>query len=148
MINCPEPIKEISLEGYQIVRGQYFTRRIEPCMTLFDSAISFNGAAYESLNNCDSVQFLVNEQNKCIIVRPVVSKENDAINWNKKKNKAARIECTSFTKQLYEAWGLEADCRYRSIGMLVQSDKKVMILFNFQKAESWRGSSLVKEDGK
>ena len=148
MINCPDSIKEISLEGYQVVRGQYFTRKAEPCMTLFCSAISFNGAAYESLNNCDSVQFLVNEQNMSIIVKPVNSKEPDAINWNKNKNKAARIECTSFTKRLYEAWGLETDCRYKSTGILVQSDKKVMILFNFQKSESWRGSSLVKENGK
>lgn len=148
MINCPDSIKEISLEGYQVVRGQYFTRKAEPCMTLFCSAISFNGAAYESLNNCDSVQFLVNEQNKSIIVKPIISKEPDAINWNKNKNKAARIECTSFTKRLYEAWGLETDCRYKSTGILVQSDKKVMILFNFQKSESWRGSSLVKENGK
>ena len=109
MINSPDTIKEISLEGYQLVRGQYFTRRVEPCMTLFDTAISFNGAAYESLNNCDSVQFLVNEQNMSIIVKPVNSKEPDAINWNKNKNKATRIECTSFTKQLYEAWGLETD---------------------------------------
>ena len=148
MINSPDTIKEISLEGFQLVRGQYFTRRVEPCMTLFDTAISFNGAAYESLNNCDSVQFLVNEQNMSIIVKPVNSKEPDAINWNKNKNKATRIECTSFTKLLYEAWQLETDCRYKSIGVLVQRDKKVMLLFNFQKAVSWRGSSLVKGNGK
>ena len=148
MINCPDSISEISLEGYQVVRGRYFTRKVEPCMTLFDSAISFNGASYESLNNCDSVQFLVNDKNKSIIVKPVISKGPDAINWNKNKNKSTRIECTSFTKQLYEAWQLETGCRYKSIGVLVQSDKKVMILFNFQKAETWRGSSLVKENGK
>ena len=148
MIDSPEFIREISLEGYQVVRGKYFTRKYEPSMTLFASAISFNGAAFESLNNCDSVQFLVNEQNKSIIVKPVISKGPDAINWNKNKNKSVRIECTSFTKQLYEAWQLKTDCRYKSTGVLVQSDKKVMLLFNFQKAETWRGTSLVKENGK
>jgi len=148
MINCPESIKEISLEGYQLVRGKYFTRKAEPCMTLYGSAISFNGAAFESLNNCDNVQLLVNEQNKSIIVKPVISKDADAINWNKNKNKSVKIECKSFTKQLYETWKLETDCRYRSTGILVQSDKKVMLLFNFQKAETWRGTSLVKENGK
>ena len=148
MIDSPDSIREISLEGYQVVRGKYFTRKYEPSMTLFASAISFNGAAFESLNNCDSVQFLVNEQNKSIIVKPIISKGPDAINWNKNKNKSVRIECTSFTKQLYEVWQLKTDCRYKSTGILVQSDKKVMLLFNFQKAETWRGSSLVKENGK
>ena len=148
MIDSPDSIREISLEGYQVVRGKYFTRKYEPSMTLFATAISFNGAAFETLNNCDSVQFLVNEKNKSIIVKPIISKEPDAINWNKNKNKSVRIECTSFTKQLYEVWQLKTDCRYKSTGILVQSDKKVMLLFNFQKAESWRGSSLVKEDGK
>ena len=148
MIDSPDSIREISLEGYQVVRGKYFTRKYEPSMTLFASAISFNGAAFESLNNCDSVQFLVNEKNKSIIVKPIISKGPDAINWNKNKNKSVRIECTSFTKQLYEVWQLKTDCRYKSTGILVQSDKKVMLLFNFQKAETWRGSSLVKENGK
>ena len=148
MIVSPDSIREISLEGYQVVRGKYFTRKYEPSMTLFATAISFNGAAFESLNNCDSVQFLVNEKNKSIIVKPIISKGPDAINWNKNKNKSVRIECTSFTKQLYEVWQLKTDCRYKSTGILVQSDKKVMLLFDFQKAETWRGSSLVKENGK
>lgn len=148
MIDSPDSIREISLEGYQVVRGKYFTRKYEPSMTLFATAISFNGAAFESLNNCDSVQFLVNEKNKSIIVKPIISKGPDAINWNKNKNKSVRIECTSFTKQLYEVWQLKTDCRYKSTGILVQSDKKVMLLFDFQKAETWRGSSLVKENGK
>ena len=148
MIDSPDSIREISLEGYQVVRGKYFTRKYEPSMTLFASAISFNSAAFESLNNCDSVQFLVNEKNKSIIVKPIISKGPDAINWNKNKNKSVRIECTSFTKQLYEVWQLKTDCRYKSTGILVQSDKKVMLLFDFQKAETWRGSSLVKENGK
>ena len=148
MIDSPDSIREISLEGYQVVRGKYFTRKYEPSMTLFATAISFNGAAFETLNNCDSVQFLVNEKNKSIIVKPIISKEPDAINWNKNKNKSVRIECTSFTKQLYEVWQLKTDCRYKSTGILVQSDKKVMLLFNFQKAETWRGTSLVKENGK
>ena len=34
-------INEIDLDGYQIVRSQYFQKQSEPVLTLFQTAIAF-----------------------------------------------------------------------------------------------------------
>ena len=143
MLSSTTQPNEINLEGYQVVRSQYFSRATEPTMTLWNSAVGFSANTHDALNNCECIHIMVNEKDKCIIIKPVNSKEQDAINWNKTKNKSARIECSAFTKQLYEAWGWDNTCRFRACGMLVQSDKKIMMLFNFQHPESWRGTKMV-----
>lgn len=139
-------ISDISLEGFQVVSGHYFVRCNEPAMTLWQTAISFNAASFAALNNCDMVQILVNDKKRCIIVKPVSSKEKDALNWNKKSPKAShnRIECASFGRQLYEQWNFEPENRYRASGRLVQCDSKVMLLYDFSHPESWKGSKPVK----
>ena len=138
-------LPDISLEGFQVVRSQYFSRMLEPAMTIWSTSIAFNTISFAALNNCDMVQILVHEKDKSIIVRPVNSKDPDAVNWKKNNTKYSRLECSAFAKQLFEMWGLDANNRYRTMGKVVQCDKKVMLYFNFKNAESWKGTKLVKE---
>lgn len=143
-------IKCISLDGFQLVKSKYFSRSSEPMMSLFPSAISFNVSSHEALNGCESVEILVNGTNKSIIVRPAVKgKENEAIKWrrNTSKPQYSRVECTMFAKKIYAAWGLSDKFSYKTMGKLVQCDKKVMLLFDFSEKEAWEGSKLVKENG-
>ena len=140
-------LPDISLEGFQVVRSQYFSRMLEPAMTIWSTSIAFNTISFAALNNCDMVQILVHEKDKSIIVRPVNSKDPDAVNWKKNNTKYSRLECSAFAKQLFEMWGLDANNRYRTMGKVVQCDKKVMLYFNFKNAESWKGTKLVKEHG-
>ncbi len=74
-------IGDVSLDGFQPVKGHCFSRIIEPNMTLRENSISFNIAAYHALNCVASVQILVNEANRRILVRPISSDEHFAVNW-------------------------------------------------------------------
>ena len=148
MLSSTTTIQEIGLDGYQVVRSQYFSRMNEPTMTLWYSAVGFSAAAHEALNNCECIQLMVNEKQKSIIIKAVNSTEPEAIAWNKAKSKSARLECSAFTRQLYESWGLDSEVRFRTCGMIVQCKKEIMLLFNFQHPESWRGQKLVKDNGK
>ena len=149
MFNEDGKLQDVSLDGFQVVRSQYFSRILEPAMTLWNSSISFNTICFTHLNNCDMVQILVHEKEKTILIRPVNSKDPDAINWKKKNPKYAKLECRAFAKRIYELWGLDEKYRYRAMGRLVQSEKekKVMLIFNFKDSELWEGSKLVKENG-
>ena len=92
-------IGDISMDGFQVVRGLYFSRMLEPSLKLWNTAISFNVPAYSALNNCESVQMLVNLEQRKILVKPVPSKEPDAINWirDPAKPKTTKMECSLFT---------------------------------------------------
>ncbi len=142
-------IEKVSLDGFQVVKGNYFRRQNEPAMTLFKSAVSFNCSAYETLNRCETIEILVNEKKKCILIKPVSSKEGDAVRWvkGKEKLKLTRIECSAFAKQLFSLWKLKGEYRYRVMGRVVQCDSKIMMLFDFNEAEMWVGYKMVKENG-
>jgi len=140
-------INEISLDGYQVVRGQYFSRVMEPSCSIWYSSIAFNTAAFDALNSCESVSILVNGNAKCIIVKPVPSKDRDAVNWlrTKEKQKYRKIECSKFTHQIFDMWDWDKELHYRTNGRLVKVDKKLMLLFDFTKPELWRGLKMVSE---
>ena len=142
-------LENVNLEGFQLVKGTYFTKQSEPQMTLFETAIAFNGAAYEALNNCDQIQVLVNDRNHQILIRSAVSKDEQVISWkgNCKSSKYNRIECTSFARHIIDTWGLEKGCRYRATGKMCLNDQKLMIMFDFDKSEKWVGKTLVKDNG-
>ena len=142
-------IGDISMDGFQVVRGLYFSRMLEPSLKLWNTAISFHVPAYSALNNCESVQMLVNLEQRKILVKPVPSKEPDAINWirDPAKPKTTKMECSLFTRQLFTKWGWDDTYQYRTNGKLVKFDKKLMLLFDFNRPELWQGMKLVREDG-
>ena len=144
MISTELIIKDVSLEGFQVVSNQYFSRLLEPSMTIFQSAIAFSTSAINALQQCEAVQILINEKQKSILVCPCSSKEKNSVMWNKGSKTGYRLECSAFAKQIYDVWGFDNKYRYKAMGRLVKSDNKVMLLFNFDNSEAWNGSKAVK----
>lgn len=130
-------IGDVTLDGFQIVKGNFFNRQIEPYMSFWATSISFNLAAYKSLNNVASVQIMVNQTNRKILIRPVSSDDIDAVNWirNVDKPSSKPMECSAFTRPLYEMWKWNSKTRYRAYGRLVKHDKKLMLMFDFSSPE-------------
>jgi len=130
-------IRDVNLDGFQIVRGNYFNRQIEPYLSFRETSISFNVSAYKALNCVATVQIMVNQTNRKILIRPVNSDDVDAITWirNLDNLNSKPIECASFTRPLYEMWKWKPKTRYRAYGKLVQSDKKLMLVFDFSSPE-------------
>ena len=142
MTGTIEEIREVSLDGFQVVSGQMFrniTRLNLPALTLWYNSISFSKASVLALNNCERIRIEVNPQTRCILLIPVTTRDKDAVRWAKtgKETQPRKIECLSFTSQLFETWGWEKKNVYRSVGRLVASDKKLMLLFDFSEPETW-----------
>ena len=138
-----ELIQEISLEGFQVVRSELFRRALRvsaPTATIWPNRISFSRSALAALNNCERVRFEINSAKRCLLVVPVTEMDRDNVRWTKdSKEPAVRmIECLAFTKQLYNSWGWFSELAYRATGRIVSYEKKVMLLFDFSNAESWK----------
>ena len=136
-------IKEISLEGFKVVSGEMFAhlpRKTDATCTLWPTAMSFSKQALLLLGNCEHVRIEVNVQRKGLLVVPVTTKDRDCIHWIKsiKTPTIRKMECCNFTRQLYDAWGWNPDQIYRATGRLVTADNKVMLLFEFHEAETWK----------
>jgi len=132
-------VENISLEGFQVVRGRYFAHYMEPTMAIRQNNISFNTPARAILQHCENVRILLNDKTKRILVDSSSSNEPDAVRWVKQddKKKYDPIECTAFVKNLREAWKLDPKCNYRLVGRPVTCNRKIMLLFDMATAEKY-----------
>ena len=99
------PTEEISIEGFQVVSGEYFnhsSRKSESTCTVWPTAIAFSKMAVSTLNNCDRVRLEVNPGNNSLLITPVTANDKDGIRWTKnvKEPVARKMECKGFTSQL------------------------------------------------
>ena len=143
MTGMVEEIREVSLDGFQVVSGDMFrnlTRINVPAITLWYNSISFSKASVTALNNCERVRIEVNPKTRCILLIPVTAKDKDGVRWAKtgKDTQRRKIDCLAFTSQLFDGWGWDRKYVYRATGHIVSSDKKIMLLFDFNDPESWR----------
>ena len=125
------------MDGFQVVKGSYFSRQIEPYMSFRETSVSFNISAYKALNNVATVQILVNNAARKILIRPINTDDINSITWLRdlENPKSKPIECAAFTRPLYDMWKWKPKTRYRAYGKLVQNDKKLMLLFDFTSPE-------------
>ena len=136
-------VEAISMEGFQVVSGEYFARapiQAFPSCTIWSTGITFNRMALISLHNCERIRLEVNPQKRCLLVVPVTVKDKDGIIWRKniKEYATRRMESTRFSSTIYEMWGWEAEYTYRTVGRIVTVDNKVMLLFDFRSPEQWK----------
>ena len=137
-----EELQTVSMEGFQVVRGEMFrrlTRLTEPSITFWYNSISFSKASLTALNLCERVRIEVNPKTRCILLIPVTCSDKDAIRWAKLGNEPQprKIDCVAFTSQLYETWNWDRNSVYRAVGRLVTADRKLMLLFDFSNPEHW-----------
>ena len=144
-----DEIQEISREGFQVVSGDLFRRAFRlsaPTATIWPNSLSFSKAALQALNMCERIRIEVNSAKRCILIVPVTEKDKDNVRWLKtgKEPQARKIECLAFTSQLYDTWNWKKELAYRATGRVVTADKKVMLLFDFSQAESWKFKEKAK----
>ena len=144
-----DEIKEISKEGFQVVSGEMFRRIFragQPTVTLWPNSISFSKAALQALNLCERIRVEVNLAKHCILIVPVTEKDRDNVRWlkSRKEPAARKLECTSFTSQLYDSWGWKKDLAYKVAGRIVTAETKVMLLFDFNMPECWKFKDKAK----
>jgi len=134
--------QEISLKGFEIVSGTLFRhspKTSEPSCTLWPTSISFSKSSIVALNCCEYILLRVNSETKSLLISPISSTDKNAFAWSKGKQNivAKKIDCKAFASKLYEDWGLDPQYTYRAYGHVVMSDKKVMLYYDFNKAEYW-----------
>lgn len=139
-------IEDISLKGFIVVKHQLFERERLPTMTLFSRKVSFSRECHDVLDGCESIQIMVNYEHRQIIVKPSASSDEDSLVWRNDKLKnpnVGDIGCPLLTLRLYKEWKLNPRYRYKTQGKLVKSDRKLMILFDFNSADTYEGIKLV-----
>ena len=74
------------LSGYEIVRAQFFSTRLNPAMTISEGRITFNTACLKKFEDVEYVEILFNSIERCIAVRPCDKDNINAVKWGTIRN--------------------------------------------------------------
>lgn len=129
-----------SYEGYQVVRGEFLSRANMPAICFDGARVSVNTACLRKLPEIRYIQFLVNQTERKLALKPCAEEEKDSFMWcNQRDNKLIprKIACRIFTVMLMELMGWNTDKRYRIIGSVIKANSDHLILFDLNDYETF-----------
>ena len=147
--NESSPSDQFELDGFEIVRSQFFTTADKPVMTLANNRLSFNTTCLNLFQNVEYVELLLNTVEKCIAIRPCSEENPNAIRWGRQKDGrwiATQKSITGFAGPLFSIMNWNAENRYRLCGQYLSDGIDQMLLFDLSEPEIYRLISICNAD--
>ncbi len=139
--NPVETGSKFDLSGYEIVRAQFFSTRLNPAMTISQGKITFNTACMKKFKDVEYVEILLNSVENCIAVRPCEKDNVNAVKWGRIRNGKWLVlpkSCRGFSEPLYELMDWKNECKYRFRGQYFQEDNEQILLFDLEEPEIFK----------
>ena len=135
-------------EGFQVVRGEFFSHIYEPSFTLNQNKVSVNMACIRKLPEVEYVQALVNPETKKLAIRPCMEEEKDSFRWCSTGKKVApkQVTCKIFFGKIFALMGWNPNHRYKLLGKLIRSNGELLFTFDLANPEIYERK--VSDDGK
>ena len=138
-----------SYDGYQVVRGEFFAHIYEPSITFNNCKVNVNTACLNRLPTVTYVQFLVNPEEKKMVVRPCSEDEKDSFRWCSEKNgrrKPKQITCRIFFAKIVNLMNWNPHYRFKLLGKVVRSGEEQLVVFDLSATETY--PRVIKEGEK
>lgn len=125
-------------DGYQVVRGEFFSHIHEPSFTFNNNKVYLNMACIRKLPQTEYVQILVHPEEKKLAVRPCREEEKDSFRWctkNTEKRTPKQITCRVFYAKILSLMGWSSQYRYKLLGKLIHSNGELLFIFDLKTPE-------------
>ena len=126
------------LDGYEIVRSDFFTTAEKLKMTFGNGQIRFNTLCLKKFENVEYVEILLNTVEKCIAIRPCDKDSPNAIRWGKQEDDrwiSTPRSISGFSAPLFEITGWSRKNKYRLCGQYISDGDEQMILFDLTRPQ-------------
>ena len=130
-----------SYDGYQVVRGEFFSHIYEPSITFNNNKVYLNTACLKKLPEVEYVQILINAEDKKLAVRPSNPNERDSFRWcsiNSIKRKPKYMTCRIFFAKVFQMMEWNPDYRYKLLGKLIKSGDEYLFIFDLSATEIYK----------
>jgi len=120
-------------DGYQVVRGEFFSHVFEPSITFNNNRVYLNSACLKKLPHIEYVQILINSEDKKLAVRPSNGDERDSFLWcsvRNEKRKPKYITCRIFFAKVFQLMDWNPNYRYKLLGKLIKSGDEYLFTFD------------------
>lgn len=137
-------------DGYEVVRGEFFSHLHEPCITFNNFKVYMNTACIKKLPETDYVQILVNQEKKKLAVRPCSEESKDSFRWCSAtaKRTPKQVTCRVFYGKITELMGWNPNYRYKLVGKLIQSNGQLLFIFDLTAPEIFTRASKDGDNSK
>ena len=100
-------VDDFDFDGYQVVRGEFFSHIAEPCFVFNNNKAYVNTACVRKLPETEFVQILVSSEEKKLIVRPSEESIKDSVRWRSGNGtiKPKQITCKMFFAKVFSLMG-------------------------------------------
>ena len=143
-----EPLSdEFYLDGYQIVRSNFFNDPGKPKMTISKGQVRFNSVCLKKFEDIEYVELLINSVEKCIAVRPCDKDNPNAIRWGRLKNSKWVVtpkSCAGFAGPLFNIMSWSANCGYKLDGQFIEDGTDKLIVFDLSMPETMQFEQVEK----
>lgn len=137
---------DFDLRGYEIARSQFFNTVTKACATFAIDELKFGVDCIRKMNNSTFVELLLHPGNHLLAVRPVTSKNRNAIRWAVLKGTTYQpriIHGSAFLKTIYEIYGWKTNCKYRIRGIRKQNATESVYMFDMQETEVFIPTNVI-----
>ncbi len=135
--------ESFSYDGYQVVRGEFFSHIFEPSFTFNNYKIQVNTACIKKLPEYDYIQIMVNPNEKKLAVRPCLEDEKDSFRWCSAtaKRSPKQITCKLFFAKVFSLMGWNPNYRYKLLGKLKKAQGQFLFIFDLTAPEVYQKTS-------
>lgn len=126
------------LDGYEIVRSQFFSIKEKPVLTIGDRKLTFNTICLKKFEDVEYVEMLINTVNHCVAIRPCAADNPNAIHWGRQKDGRwipSQRTISGFAAALCSIAGWEQENKYRLCGQFFGDDTDKMLVFDLSEPE-------------
>lgn len=85
-LGFPSDDEETDLYNYEMVSGEFFAQIKEPAFTINVNKVYVNTAAVRLLPKVDHVKFMINRDEKKLVIKPCSEMDIQGYNWAKDKD--------------------------------------------------------------
>ena len=130
-------VDDFDFDGYQVVRGEFFSHIAEPCFVFNNNKAYVNTACVRKLPETEFVQILVSSEEKKLIVRPSEESIKDSVRWRSGNGtiKPKQITCKMFFAKVFSLMGWDYGNRYKLLGKLIRSNGELLYVFDLKTPE-------------
>lgn len=135
-----------SLDGFQVVRREFFAHTFEPSISMQDNKIGFNTAAIRKMPDTDYVQFLINSDSRTLVIMPCAENAPDSLMWcstSKGKRKPRHVSGRFFFLKLAALMEWNPDNRYKILGKLIRSNGQNLFVFKLDDVEQYKREKVT-----
>ena len=141
------PEEPFSFDGYQVVRGEFFSHIQEPSVSFNNFKFYVNTACLNKMPQVDYVQVLVDPDAKRLVLRPCEEDVKDAFLWclsSDGKRRPKQITARLFSAKIAMLMDWNLDHRYKLLGKLIRHRGEILYMFDLTATEVYQ---RIRKDG-